>query len=322
MSKEENKQQNATIPENAQSTIETIKSINQNNTIPTSKKSKIKKKKRPSELQLNFNSTSNPTNYKFKSIFSSPSSNYEGYKFTKTMQEKAKKYHKMFKKYGLKSLHILDNNIRNVRYPGFSQFSSSNALRNSAYCWSIGNELRIKDKSYKKYNDNIYNIPEIKSKRFTTLGYGHRGKFWVTSNKFFPSPATYKINSIFDLNLMHKKGITFGEKFYNVKSYDKYKPGPGAYNIKNLKKFRNIPIILKSRLCFFYDDDLKKKKATVSMQRYKPKYSLVQMNRFSAITFGIGDRPNTYNINKYPGPGAYKVPGNFDRGYRGKLPLN
>ena len=58
------------------------------------------------------------------------------------------------------------------------------------------------------------------------------------------------------------------------------------------------------------------------MQKYKPNFSLVEMSRFNAITFGIGDRPKMHSTNKFPGPGAYKVPGNFDRGYRGKLPLN
>ena len=61
------------------------------------------------------------------------------------MQAKARKNHKNFKKFGQKSLHILDSNIRNPRYPGFSQFTSSNALRNSSYCWTIGKDSGIKD---------------------------------------------------------------------------------------------------------------------------------------------------------------------------------
>ena len=238
------------------------------------------------------------------------------------MQAESRKYHKKFRKYGQKSLHILDKEINNPRYPGFSQFISSNVLRNSAYCWSFGKEKRIKDRSYVKYNDNIYNLPELKSKRYTTLGYGTRGQFWVPFGKGDPSPDTYKIKSLFEINLMHKKGRSFGEKFNYIKSDDKYKPGPGAYKIKNIKKYGNIPIVIKSRIGFFYDDELKKKKATVSMQKYSPKYTLVQMNRFSGISFGIGNRPNLHVVNRFPGPGAYKVPGNFDRGYRGKLPLN
>ena len=57
------------------------------------------------------------------------------------------------------------------------------------------------------------------------------------------------------------------------------------------------------------------------MQRYRPIYTSVERNRFSDITFGIGDRFKVYDP-KYPGPGSYRVPGCFDRGLKGKLPLN
>ena len=137
------------------------------------------------------------------------------------MQAESRKYHKKFRKYGQKSLHILDKEINNPRYPGFSQFISSNVLRNSAYCWSFGKEKRIKNKAYKKYNDNIYNLPELKSKRYTTLGYGTRGQFLIPFGKGYPSPDTYKIKSLFEINLMHKKGIIFGEKFNYIKRDDK-----------------------------------------------------------------------------------------------------
>ena len=51
--------------------------------------------------------------------------------------------------------------------------------------------------------------------------------------------------------------VTKAIVFNYSKRDDKYKPGPAAYKIKNLKKFGNIPILIKSRLGFFYDDDLK-----------------------------------------------------------------
>ena len=238
------------------------------------------------------------------------------------MQAEARQCHKNFKKYGEKSLHVLDSNISNPRYPGFSEFMSSNSLRNSSYCWTIAKDKRITDKSYKKYNDNIYNLPELKSTRYTTQGFGNRGEFWVPLGKGDPSPDAYKIRTIFDYNVAHGKGSSLAGRLNYLSRDDKYKPGPGAYNEKNLKKVGNIPILLKFRHGFFYDDDLKKKKATVSMQKYKPMFNLVERNRFNGITFGIGDRPNMHVVNRFPGPGAYMVPGNFDRGYRGKLPLN
>jgi hypothetical protein len=227
-----------------------------------------------------------------------------------------------FQIYGLKSLHILDNHISNPRYLGFSEFISTNVLRNSSYCWSIGRDRRIKDKAYKKYNDNIYNIPSLKSTRSTMQGYGSRKEFYIPLGKGDPSPNAYNILSIFDININKRKGKSFGTKLNYNKKDERFRPGPGSYESKNYKDFGNIPILLKSRQGFFYDDDLKKKKATVSMQRYKPNYKWVEKRRFNGITFGIGDRPKMYALNYFPGPGSYRVPGNFDRGYKGKLPLN
>ncbi len=238
------------------------------------------------------------------------------------MQAEARECHKRFKACGQKSLHVLDRNINNVRYPGFSEFFSSNALQNSSYCWSFGKDPRIKDKSYKKYNDNIYNIPDLKSERYTIQGFGNRGDSWVAFGKGDPSPDRYNILSLFDINIRKKNGTTLGFRLNYLNRDNKYKPGPGAYDDKQFHKFGNIPILIKSRQRFFYDDDLKKKKATVSMQRYKPNYNLVERRRFNAITFGIGDRPKLHIDNKYPGPGTYNVPGCFDRGLKGKLPLN
>ena len=238
------------------------------------------------------------------------------------MEAEARQCHKRFKECGMKSLHVLDSNISNPRYPGFSEFTSSNALRNSSYCWTIGKDHRIKDKSYKKYNDNIYNIPRLLSQRYTILGYGQRGSILDFGKKYGPSPDTYKICSVFDYNIKHKKGITLGMKLNYSSRENRYKPGPGAYTLRNLKKFGILPITIKSRIGFFYDDELKKKKATVSMQKYKPKYTLVQMNRYKDIGFGFGNRPYLHATNRYPGPGTYNIPGNFDRGYKGKLPLN
>ena len=66
-----------------------------------------------------------------------------------------------------------------------------------------------------------------------------------------------------------------------------------------------------------------KQKSFITLKKlYYPKYDFVQRNRFRAITFGIGERPILNRNNRYPGPGSYNIPGNFDRGLKGKLPLN
>ena len=82
-----------------------------------------------------------------------------------------------------------------------------------------------------------------------------------------------------------------------------------------------IPISVKSRQGFFYDDDMKKKKHTVSMQRYSPKYNLVEINRYKGASIGYGERM-AFTKNSNPGPAQYKIPGIFDRGLKGKLVLN
>ena len=74
------------------------------------------------------------------------------------MQAEARQYHKKFKEYGQKSLHVLDSNISNPRYPGFSEFMSSNSLRNSSYCWTIAKDKRIKDKVDNKLNKGFIAI--------------------------------------------------------------------------------------------------------------------------------------------------------------------
>ena len=72
------------------------------------------------------------------------------------------------------------------------------------------------------------------------------------------------------------------------------------------------------------NDDLKKKKFTVSMQKYHPSLKLVLPCRYHNISFGLGTRTPNENISikGNPGPGAYNIPGCFDKGLKGKPVLN
>ena len=215
---------------------------------------------------------------------------------------------------------MLDNNISNPRYPGFSQFTSSNALQNSSYCWTIPKDVRVKVREYKKLCDNIYNIPDNKSNRFTIQGFGQRGGQFISKNQFTPSPLTYTINSLFDYNIRHNRGSTMLGKSAEPNTR-KHMPGVGAYNLLRTEKYGTIPICIKSRQGFFYDDDMKKKKHTVSMQKYHPQYHLVERLRYNGVGIGIGERLS-FSKNRNPGPADYHIPGNFDRGLKGKLALN
>ena len=186
-------------------------------------------------------------------------------------EKRPKELRKIFRINGIKSLHILDNNISNMRRPGYSEFQSSNTLQNSSHIYSFPKSIRMDNKLNKKLCDNIYNIPEQKSTRFTTLGYGKRGNASSELSKY-PSPQEYEYESLFDYNIKHKKGITILGKPSDPMLKENF-PGAGSYKVKNLDKLGNIPIALKFRHGFYYDDEMKKKKATVSMQAYTPKYN-------------------------------------------------
>ena len=206
-----------------------------------------------------------------------------------------------------------------MRRPGLSQFQSSNTLQNSSHIYSFPRSIRMDNKANKKLCDNIYNIPEQKSKRFTSLGYGQRGNLSSNLGKL-PSPQSYKIENLFDYNIKHKKGITILGK-PNESMIKERVPGVGSYEPKNLDKYGNVPIALKFRHGFYYDDEMKMKKATVSMQRYSPKFNYIKINRYKGAGIGYGQR-YSLSTEKGPGPGEYKIPRIFERGVKKDLVIN
>ena len=246
-------------------------------------------------------------------------SNFFSYSNESEKENKKYQLRKIFRINGLKSLHILDNNLSNMRRPGISQFQSSNTLQNSSHIYSFPKSIRMDDKANKKLCDNIYNIPEQKSKRFTSIGYGQRSNI-STNLGNLPSPQSYKIENLFDYNIKHKKGITILGK-PNERMLKERLPGVGSYNLKNQDKIGNFPITLKFRHGFYYDDEMKMKKATVSMQRYSPKYNYIKINRYKGAGIGYGQR-YSLSSEKGPGPAEYKIPRLFDRGVKKDLVIN
>ena len=206
-----------------------------------------------------------------------------------------------------------------MRMPGYSVFQSSNTLQNSSHIYSIPKSIRMDNRLHKKLCDNIYNLPEQKSTRFTNLGLGKRGKIFEDLNKY-PSPQEYKFESLFDYNIKHKKGITILGK-PSEKVIKERNPGVGTYNLKNTEKLGSIPVTLKFRHGFYYDDEMKMKKATVSMQQYSPKFNYIKINRYKGAGIGLGQR-NTMSTERGPGPAEYKIPRIFDRGIKRDLVIN
>lgn len=161
-----------------------------------------------------------------------------------------------------------------------------------------------------------------KSTRATEQGRGPKAYVGLILGKGTPAGANYKITDIFDYNLSHKKGCTMAAKFSDSSRNVRYMPGVGSYDISNDGKFGNIPTIIKSRQRFFYEDDLKKKQHCVSMQRYKPVYTLVESNRYDGAGIGYGNRFEDFNKNQNPGPGSYKLPGMYESYPFKKMTIN
>ena len=265
-------------------------------------------------------------------------------KTKKKKKSKSKKYHNSekrkklkkkdsfplkIKKWGLKSLHIMDDNCKNPRYPGFSEFISESTLQNSSYCWTIGGSKRFHTSGTGSdgklmEGGNIYNLPSMRMSRTTIMGLGPKSYFPIIPGKGDPAPNAYRADTFYESTKKRKGGLSILGRNYVNDNDIKLNPGPGTYyhDLDWKLSTSRIPISVKSRQRFFYDDDIKQKEATVSMQKYYPKMDLVQRNRFRGISFGFGDRQPLYPRNGFPGPGSYNIPGNFDRGLKGKLPLN
>lgn len=241
-------------------------------------------------------------------------------KQTKKKEKKEDNLPPMLKN-GLETTQILKKRVNNPRYLGFSQYFSSSTLQNSSTMNAFPKNKRFMTENLTSV-DRFYNLPELKSTRKAGIGIGNRPFFNSFINKGCPPPDRYKIKSSFETNILHHKGIKILEKL-DYKATTTRTPGVGTYNINKKALYIDIPVTIKSRKLMFYDEDLKKKQHCVSMQRYHPKTECEENKRFSNISFGIGERGFTINsMRNNPGPGAYKVPGIFDRGLKKKLVLN
>jgi len=93
-----------------------------------------------------------------------------------------------------------------------SPYMSSNSLQNSIYSWSFGKTGRFNGNYQKPISDNIYCIPEGKSSRFTSQGFGKRHEIKNISGRCSPPPNSYFLKSCFEKSVEHKKGAIILEK--------------------------------------------------------------------------------------------------------------
>ena len=98
------------------------------------------------------------------------------------------------------------SNIRNPRSFGMSEYHSMNSLRNSIQSWTIGKDNRFKNNYKALLTDSIYNIPDKKNLRSTSLGFGKKHNLMPLEGRGVPGPDTYNLKSQIEINLLKKKG--------------------------------------------------------------------------------------------------------------------
>jgi hypothetical protein len=185
-------------------------------------------------------------------------------------------------------------------------------LNNSStkQAYSFGRAIRFKNSNKKDNLYHFYNIPEKKSNRGTTLGYGKKCNYsqiiGCGSNQLYAAP------SYFDPKLHNAPVYSFGVSRQNKKKDDK-SPGP-IYNIS--KKFgEGIPSYV------FGTDGLKKRKTNRSSSVPGPGSYFNEKNHGLSVNYSsslinsanivIGKEKRFRNEakDKTPGPGEYNIPG-------------
>jgi hypothetical protein len=73
-------------------------------------------------------------------------------------------------------------------------------------------------------------------------------------------------------------------------------PGVGVYELRTDKSWnKDIPVKLKSRQSFFYDDDIAKNAHCISPQTYLPNTKCIENARYRTVGFGVGLRSQSDN---------------------------
>lgn len=221
----------------------------------------------------------------------------------------------------------LSSNVLKTKSPIPTFQSCSTFQTGNLIAYSIPKQQRFRN-SYKKAScESIYTLPELKSPRSTTMGFGFRKEF-INKKELDqkPSPVEYNFNSLFLDNIHKRKGYTISNRIKYNEGEAKNNPGPCDYNNSaNLEWVRKSPCSMKFRKDFFYQDDVKQAH-DVSPMKYLPETKIVENNRYrnNSISFGIGllHYQIKEQMDKIPGPGRYNLPSVFDRRKTGKIPLN
>lgn len=95
-----------------------------------------------------------------------------------------------------------------------SDHQSSNTLLNSVSSWTFTKTNRFENGLYRNLETHsIYNIPDNKTSRYTTQGFGKRYDLLPLKGKHSPPPNSYRLKSMFEVGVKDRKGPTISEKY-------------------------------------------------------------------------------------------------------------
>ena len=190
--------------------------------------------------------------------------------------------------------------IRHQLYENNSSFSS---IGKYSVHWSFSKARRFKHRSMADCPE-LLDLPSTLEKRSTTFGFGKRYELVNVTGKDAPPSHKYNIPSCFETE---KRGPTMAGGLKESSGKNRpTTPGPGTYELgtticKDGPKFSFRPKF-----------QTKERFKSPPLGSYNPKYSLMDKNNYSEITFGVGPRAKAGKSRpSTPGPGTYEIPSSF-----------
>jgi hypothetical protein len=96
-------------------------------------------------------------------------------------------------------------------YP-IAEFQSISSMQHSIPSITIPKQERFQNSYKKALNDSLYNIPDLRNFRGTSIGYGKKMIIYKTEDS--PSPLNYQIPNYIDENLKKHRGANMSPRFH------------------------------------------------------------------------------------------------------------
>ena len=203
-----------------------------------------------------------------------------------------------------------------------SEFQSSHSLQNSTLNYTIPKTKRF-ETPLPNSRGAFYNLPSMKSFRSAGIGYGMRKDCRAQQKSSPVSPNAYHVNQFYEME-QKKKKVSMRKRLSPLQDTSRNNPGPGTYNVIHSSFIKDNPIVVRSRLEYFYTNDLKRSNPSLSPQNYRPRLDAILSTRFKKIGIGYGTKmiPGNKEVLNNPGPGAYDIHSVFEEKFRKKIPIN